>query len=93
MSKPSPRCACLALLLIAGCTDGNSRAKKPPGADPGDRPSDGPVIPTDQGSTEMSSSPTGGSGGPVPEPTTLLLFGSGLVMITLKFRRRRAKTT
>jgi len=80
------------LLFATACHNGSTGAQTPRDSNPGNGPPAGTADVPDLASAAASGHPTGGGGGPVPEPTTLLLLGTGLVMIT-RFRCRRAPTT
>jgi hypothetical protein len=95
MSNPLARAFPWLGLLLAASACGGHRTGTAATDSPADRPNPDAVVSTDPAVTTASdqafgSVPAGGST-PVPEPTTILLAGSGLVFIAWTRRRRRPR--
>lgn len=81
------------LLATSACGGHRTDTAAPEG--PAARPNPDAVDTWDRAGTTLSSQAFGdapaGGGTPVPEPTTILLVGSGLVFMAAARRRRRAQ--
>lgn len=83
----------LFVCLITATACGGSRTNAVAPSSPADRPdmdTDGTAAP-DMGPANNQATGGGPGGGPIPEPTTIILVGSGLMLLA-RYRRRRPQT-